>query len=201
MYILKEHREEITIKKSRFLTCIMPVHTEQQARDYISQIRREFHDSSHICTAYVIGDHDEITRSSDNGEPSGTAGVPMAEAIRHADIHDLCACTVRWFGGIKLGAGGLIRAYSGSVTAAIQHAEKGQKVTLHRYKLNYPYSLSGTLETWLRQNTAITDMFYDEDVTATIETEAPGFRTQIADITNGEIKPVYLGDTEKIKPL
>ena len=100
MRILEEYREEIVISKSRFICCMNRAKSEDEARAYIEQIRKEFPDSTHVCHAYVLGENKIIQRSSDNGEPSGTAGIPMLEAINHADIYDIVACVVRYFGGI-----------------------------------------------------------------------------------------------------
>jgi uncharacterized YigZ family protein len=197
MKLKEEYRSETVIKKSRFLACVKPCTSEEEARAYIESIRREFRDASHVCTAYILGEHDEIQRSSDNHEPSGTAGVPMLEAIRHAGMSDTCACVVRWFGGIKLGAGGLIRAYSGAVTKALQEAAKTEPVKVFRYRVTYPYDLSGVLENWLRQNTEITDTMYDEDVTVTLESESDNLISLIQDLSRGQAEVLYLGTTIK----
>ena len=118
MRILEEYREETVINKSRFIASVKCTRTEEEAREYIEQIRKEYPDASHVCTAYMLGENNMIQRSSDNKEPSGTAGIPMLESIRKSGMSDVCACVVRYFGGVKLGAGGLIRAYSGAVADA-----------------------------------------------------------------------------------
>lgn len=194
MQLKNETRYEQVIKKSHFIACLKPVKSEEEARDYIECIRKEFSDSSHVCHAYVIGEHNEIQRSSDNKEPAGTAGVPMLEAILKNDMQNMCACVVRYFGGIKLGAGGLIRAYSSSVSDAIQQAEKTIDVTFKQYSVTYPYELSGSLENYLRNNTDIKDFLYDEKVTCLFETDIQDIEEKIQNLTSGSVSLEYIKD-------
>lgn len=194
MQLKNETRYEQVIKKSRFIACLKPVKSEEEARNYIESIRKEFSDSSHVCHAYVIGDHNEIQRSSDNKEPAGTAGVPMLEAILKNDMQNMCACVVRYFGGIKLGAGGLIRAYSSSVSDAIQQADKTIDVIFKQYSVTYPYELSGSLENYLRNNTDIKDFLYDEKVTCLFETDIQDIQEKIQNLTSGSVSCEYIKD-------
>lgn len=194
MHLKQETRYEQTIKKSTFITCLKPVKTEEEARNYIDKIRKEFNDANHVCTAYAIGENNMIQRSSDNKEPAGTAGVPMLEAILKSGVENVCACVVRYFGGIKLGAGGLIRAYSSSVSLALQEAEKTETVIFKQYSVSYPYEYSGTLENWLRKNTTIKDFLYDEQVTCLFETDQEDISTTIQNMTSGKIEAEYIKD-------
>lgn len=109
--------EEI-IKKSRFICHLKRISSEEEGRDYISQIKKEHYKANHSCSAMIIGENGEIKRSSDDGEPSGTAGVPMLTVLEKQGLTNVVAVVTRYFGGIKLGAGGLIRAYAGSVAHA-----------------------------------------------------------------------------------
>ena len=111
---------EDEIKKSRFICHIKRVTTEEEARDFITSIKKEHYKATHNCSAFIIGEKGEIKRTSDDGEPSGTAGVPMLGVLANHQLTNLCAVVTRYFGGIKLGAGGLIRAYAGSVALAIK---------------------------------------------------------------------------------
>ena len=111
---------EDEIKKSRFICHIKRVTTEEEARDFITSITKEHHKATHNCSAFIIGEKGEIKRTSDDGEPSGTAGIPMLGVLENHQLTNLCAVVTRYFGGIKLGAGGLIRAYAGSVALAIK---------------------------------------------------------------------------------
>ena len=107
------------IKKSRFICHIKRVTTEDEARNFIQAVKKEHYKATHNCSAFILGERSEMKRSSDDGEPSGTAGVPMLGVLENQQLTNVCAVVTRYFGGIKLGAGGLIRAYAGSVALAI----------------------------------------------------------------------------------
>ena len=108
------------IKKSRFICHVKRVYSEEEARDFITAIKKEHYKATHNCSAFIIGERSEIKRTSDDGEPSGTAGVPMLGVLENHNLTNLCVVVTRYFGGIKLGAGGLIRAYAGSVALAVK---------------------------------------------------------------------------------
>jgi len=192
MRLLEEYREETVINRSRFIACVDRCETEEEAREYIDYIRKEFPDATHVCTAYVCGPNSMVQRSSDNKEPSGTAGVPMLESIRKSGIQDVCACVVRYFGGVKLGAGGLIRAYSGAVASALANAPKTESVPVDIWQVTYPYDMSGSLENWLRRNTEIQDLSYDSEVTCTFATEKKDIPENIRNISKGTVEAVFV---------
>lgn len=128
---------EEEIKKSRFICHLKRVESEDEARDYIAQIKKMHHKANHSCSAMIIGENSEIKRSSDDGEPSGTAGVPILTVLEKQELTNVVAVVTRYFGGIKLGTGGLIRAYSGSVANATKEIgivevkeQEGIKITL-----------------------------------------------------------------------
>ena len=108
------------IKKSRFICHAKRVYSEEEARDFITAIKTEHYKATHNCSAFIIGERSEIKRTSDDGEPSGTAGVPMLGVLENHNLTNVCVVVTRYFGGIKLGAGGLIRAYAGSVALAVK---------------------------------------------------------------------------------
>ena len=108
------------IKKSRFICHAKRVYNEEEARDFISAIKKEHYKATHNCSAFIVGERSEIKRTSDDGEPSGTAGVPMLGVLENHNLTNVCVIVTRYFGGIKLGAGGLIRAYAGSVALAVK---------------------------------------------------------------------------------
>ena len=108
------------IKKSRFICHAKRVYSEEEARNFITTIRKEQYKATHNCSAFIIGERSEIKRTSDDGEPSGTAGVPMLGVLENHNLTNVCVVVTRYFGGIKLGAGGLIRAYAGSVALAVK---------------------------------------------------------------------------------
>ena len=108
------------IKKSRFICHAKRVYSEEEAHDFITAIKKEHYKATHNCSAFFIGERSEIKRTSDDGEPSGTAGVPMLGVLENHNLTNVCVVVTRYFGGIKLGAGGLIRAYAGSVALAVK---------------------------------------------------------------------------------
>ncbi|MBO1198767.1 YigZ family protein [Staphylococcus simiae] len=117
--IKQEHTIENVINKSRFIAHIKPVQSEDEAKDFINTIKAEHKDATHNCSAYTVGPEMNIQKANDDGEPTGTAGIPMLDILKKLDIHDACVVVTRYFGGIKLGGGGLIRAYSGAVRDVI----------------------------------------------------------------------------------
>jgi uncharacterized YigZ family protein len=152
-----DFRHEIEIKRSRFITVLRRAASEDAARDLVAGLRREFHDARHHCSAFIIGPDRSIQRSSDDGEPSGTAGIPMLEALAKrettpgaADLSDVSAVVVRYFGGILLGAGGLVRAYSESVSSALSLAPMVRRSRLRICSAEVPHAAAGRLENDLR---------------------------------------------------
>ena len=108
------------IKKSRFICHAKRVYSEEEARDFITAIKKEHYKATHNCSAFIVGERSEIKRTSDDGEPSGTAGIPMLGVLENHNLTNVCVVVTRYFGGIKLGAGGLIRAYAGSIALAVK---------------------------------------------------------------------------------
>ena len=108
------------IKKSRFICHVKRVCSEEEARAFITAVKKEHYKATHNCSAFIIGERSEIKRTSDDGEPSGTAGLPMLGVLENHNLTNVCVVVTRYFGGIKLGAGGLIRAYAGSVAFAVK---------------------------------------------------------------------------------
>ena len=118
--ISQDGQAQEEIKKSRFICHAKRVYSEEEARDFIAAIKKEHYKATHNCSAFIVGEKNEIKRTSDDGEPSGTAGVPMLGVMENHQLTNVCFVVTRYFGGIKLGAGGLIRAYAGSVAFAIK---------------------------------------------------------------------------------
>lgn len=119
---------EVVEKKSRFIASIFPVHSEEEALEYISRIRKKYYDARHNCFAYVIGEKNETERCSDDGEPSGTAGRPMLDVLTGQGLHDVLVVVTRYFGGTLLGTGGLVRAYSAAVKEGLAHCRIQEKI-------------------------------------------------------------------------
>jgi uncharacterized YigZ family protein len=152
-----DFRHELEVKRSRFITVLRRTDSEDAARALVADLRREFHDARHHCSAFVLGPDRSVQRSSDDGEPSGTAGIPMLEALIRrettsgvTDLSDVSAVVVRYFGGILLGAGGLVRAYSESVSAALDLAPLVQRRRLRLCAVRVPHAAAGRLENDLR---------------------------------------------------
>lgn len=150
-------RNELEVKRSRFITVLRRTDSEAAARALVADLRREFHDARHHCSAFLVGPDRTIQRSNDDGEPSGTAGLPMLEALVRretaagvADLSDVTAVVVRYFGGILLGAGGLVRAYSESVSAALDTATLVRRSRLRICSTEVPHAQAGRLENELR---------------------------------------------------
>ncbi len=158
-----DFRHELTIKRSRFITVLRRVETESAARELVTELRQEFYDARHHCSALVIGSSRELQRSHDDGEPSGTAGAPMLDALlkrqtrteaptaeSRTDLSDVCAVVVRYFGGVLLGAGGLVRAYSESVSTTLSLAPLAHRQRLRLFTVAVPHGDAGRLEHELR---------------------------------------------------
>ena len=142
---------ELVIKKSRFIATLVPVRTVAEADAEIAALRKRYWDARHNCVALVVGSHADQQRSSDDGEPSGTAGVPMLEVLRQRHLTDLVAVVTRYFGGILLGAGGLVRAYSSAVSEALDAARLVRRRVLTAVTLDVPHAEAGRLDNWLRE--------------------------------------------------
>lgn len=157
-----EYRTEYIIDKSRFISTAKRCNTEEEAQEFINKISKEFWDATHNCTAYTIGPKQEQQRSSDNGEPSGTAGKPMLEVLKKTNITNTAIVVTRYFGGIKLGAGGLVRAYSHSASLAINQAPKLLIAPRQQLEIIIDYSLYGSIERFLKeQDYTFTTTFTD----------------------------------------
>ena len=131
---------ELIIKKSRFIACVEPVSGREQAQARVAQLKAEHPDARHVCWALLAGGQ---SAANDDGEPGGTAGRPMLDVLRHQDMQGVLATVVRYFGGVKLGAGGLLRAYTDAVAQALQSAEKITLVKKTQLACSVPYALEG----------------------------------------------------------
>ncbi|RAI83292.1 YigZ family protein [Macrococcoides caseolyticum subsp. hominis] len=156
--------QETVINKSRFITYLFKVENEDEAKKKIDEIKALHKDATHNCSAYTVGDSHQIQKANDDGEPSGTAGVPMLESLKKNDIHNVVAIVTRYFGGIKLGSGGLIRAYQGRVSEAIQLAGKVIYKNGMMIQVTLPYELSGKFEHAIDDKFIIINQTYTDKV-------------------------------------
>lgn len=141
--IVKDYRKEIVIEKSRFICSLKKVNSEEEAQEFIKAVKKEFWDATHNCSAYLVDDLSQ--RSSDDGEPAGTAGIPMLDVLRKNHLTGTAAVVTRYFGGIKLGAGGLVRAYSGSVAGAVKECGIAEKILMSRFSFLYDVNNVGRI--------------------------------------------------------
>lgn len=163
--IKKDYQYKEEIKKSIFICHLKRISSEEEAREFIAAIKKEHYKANHNCSAFTLGDRQEIQRSSDDGEPSGTAGVPMLEILKKKEITNICAVVTRYFGGIKLGAGGLIRAYAGAVNHAVEEVGLVEFVQQKELILSLDYGLFDSLQRYLvEKSIAIFESNFAADV-------------------------------------
>ena len=197
--IKRDGEYELEIRKSRFICALARVDSEDAARAFISERRKEHWNATHNCTAYVLGDDGGVQRSSDDGEPGGTAGVPMLEVLRHRRLTDTVAVVTRYFGGVKLGAGGLIRTYGGAVSAAVDEIGVLERRELLVVDVFADYMLGGRLESDLRDSSlTVRDVAYADKVRIEValpEEDLPGFEVRLAELTGGRAEFEVRGTT------
>ena len=185
------------IKKSRFICHVKRVYSEEEARAFITAIKKEHYKATHNCSAFIIGEKSDIKRTSDDGEPSGTAGVPMLGVLEKHNLTNLCVVVTRYFGGIKLGAGGLIRAYAGSVALAIKEIGLVEIKEQAGLRLKLSYSQYQDFANFLKvQNLEETDTIFTELVDTTIYIDKNIKETTKRNLTeffNGKIELTDLG--------
>lgn len=168
--IKEEHQIENVINKSRFIAHIRPVQNEEEAKAFINEIKSSHKDATHNCSAYTVGPEMNIQKANDDGEPSGTAGVPMLEILKKLEIHDACVVVTRYFGGIKLGGGGLIRAYSGAVRDVIYDIGRVELREAIPVTVTISYDLTGKFEYELASTPyMLRNQFYTDKVSYQID--------------------------------
>ncbi len=188
---VKQYGEsELIIKKSRFLTYVKRVETEEEALDFIQEIKKMHHTATHNCSAYLIGEHDSIQKANDDGEPSGTAGVPMLEVLKKQGLKDTVVVVTRYFGGIKLGGGGLIRAYGSATTEGIVATGTVERKLHQLMKVTIDYTWLGKLENEARQSVyPLKEITYADDVALFMyvpTAEVKSFTDWMTELTNGQ---------------
>lgn len=168
--IKQAHSIENVISKSRFIAYIKPVSTENEAKAFIDEIKIKHKDATHNCSAYTVGPEMNIQKANDDGEPSGTAGIPILEILKKLEIHNVCVVVTRYFGGIKLGAGGLIRAYSGAVRDVIYDMGKVELREAIPVTVTLDYDQTGKFEYELASTTfLLREQFYTDKVSYQID--------------------------------
>ena len=180
----------IVIEKSRFICYMKRIRSEDEYRQYVSEIRKKHHDATHVCSAMICH---SIRRSSDDGEPSGTAGAPILNVLDKNGLDETCALVVRYFGGIKLGAGGLIRAYSSATSECLKIGKLAMDAVLNKYQLKLSYETANRIERYLREHSILIDTIYDTDVTYIFALEDESVIEKIKEFTKG-VLPEKIGE-------
>lgn len=183
MYIKEECTNTIVIEKSRFITYLEYCENEEQYKEYLKTIKKKHYDATHVCSAFLGKD---ARRSSDDGEPSGTAGVPMLSCLDKHGMENTAAFVVRYFGGIKLGAGGLIRAYSSSVSEAIKQADLVEDRIFNQYTITLNYETANRIDYLLNKECEEVETEYSENVKYTFLTNDEKVLNRIEELTSGQ---------------
>ena len=183
MYIKEECTNTIVIEKSRFITYLEYCENEEQYKEYLKTIKKKHYDATHVCSAFLGKD---TRRSSDDGEPSGTAGVPMLSCLDKHGMENTAAFVVRYFGGIKLGAGGLIRAYSSSVSEAIKQANLVEDRIFNQYTITLNYETANRIDYLLNKECEEVETEYSENVKYTFLTNDEKVLNRIEELTSGQ---------------
>ncbi|HWV48470.1 MAG TPA: YigZ family protein [Microbacterium sp.] len=197
---------ELVIKKSRFLAHVAPVAGPEEADAVIASVKKQFWDARHNCSAQVTGLLGDRARSSDDGEPSGTAGIPMLEVLRRRELTDVVAVVTRYFGGVKLGAGGLVRAYSSAVSEALDRAALVDRRMLVQTSTHVPHAEGGRcdnlLRDWVGAHAAVLGATeYAVDTVFEVwapEAELPKLEADVAAWSSGAWRPVVTGASRVI---
>ena len=197
--IKKAVQSEINIKKSQFICSLYPTINKKESKAIIQKLNQQYNDATHNCTAYIVNDGEGY---DDNGEPGGTAGKPMINVLRKNDLHNITAVVTRYFGGIKLGAGGLVRAYSKSVMEAINEAEIVEIEEYEVYKVTFEYSDIKIVDSEVRNNKLESiDKDYSDKVTYNLISPTNHNIEKIFEKYNGKVSVKFLNKQflEKIK--
>ncbi|MBQ7876249.1 MAG: YigZ family protein [Clostridia bacterium] len=186
--------DEFVDKKSRFIGYVKPVVNEDEAIEFINAVRKKHYDATHNCYAYIVRDNN-IMRYSDDGEPAGTAGMPILDVLRKEELTDVCVVVTRYFGGTLLGTGGLVRAYTKGAQVGLDAAERIEKLFCNIYSVKCDYSAMGSLQyaivedgEYILKDTIFTDNV--EFIVYVKKPDATRFEKMIENKTAGSIKPV-----------
>ncbi|RED54846.1 YigZ family protein [Cohnella lupini] len=182
--------KEIVIKKSRFIGHAKPVESEEEAVAFIEELKKKYWDATHNCSAYLIGERDQFQKALDDGEPSGTAGRPILEVIKHRGLKNVAVVVTRYYGGIMLGAGGLVRAYTDGAVAGIDAGDPIVKVLHQEVVVDVDYGWYGKLENELRgRGFRVGEVSFTDRVRVLClpeSGEAERFQAWITDFTQGQ---------------
>ena len=186
------------VNKSKFLAHVMHVETEEAAREFVLMIRKKYFDATHNCSAWILGERGDKQKSNDDGEPGGTAGNPILETIKKQGLTNCAVVVTRYFGGIKLGAGGLIRAYGHTAALGLDAARVVQMTTFQRFSLTLEYNFLATVENYLRnKKIRVEGTDYADVVTLELlllPAQVEKFLTELNDLTAANFLIEELGE-------
>lgn len=192
LYVYKGGQGEITEKKSRFIATVRPVESEDEAVSFINETKKKYWDARHNCSAFVIGKRQELTRCSDDGEPAGTAGRPMLDVLLKENIHNVAVVVTRYFGGVLLGTGGLVRAYQQATKARLSASEIIEKKDGAVLFIRTDYTGIGRLQyLFAQEKITVMDTAYEADVLVKAvipENDKKRIEKTIIEQTNGTAK-------------
>ena len=175
------------IQKSKFIASVRNVESEDEAREFLRETKKKFFDATHNCSAWILGENGDKQKSNDDGEPGGTAGNPILETIKKNKLTNIIVVVTRYFGGIKLGAGGLVRAYSRSASLGIDAAAIVERKIFRKVNITVEYSLLAQVENFLRtKKISVANSDYAGDVTLTVlisPEDVENFLTELTDLT------------------
>ena len=199
--LLTRASDEFIINKSRFIGYGAPAASEEEALGFLADVRSAHKDASHHCYAYIIGANMGVMRYSDDGEPGGTAGMPIIEVMKARQVTNACVVVVRYFGGVLLGAGGLTRAYSQGAATAINAAGVGEVSPTRRYLMEVPYPMLGRVEYLLKSLPVIVeDKQFSDAIVMTLIVRArddEAFLSSVTSGTDGRIEPIFMEEMYK----
>lgn len=195
--IARDGEAEVEVKRSRFLCTLVRVEDEASAREVVERMRRQYWDARHHCSAFVLGPGGSVQRSSDDGEPAGTAGAPMLEVLRGREVSDVVAVVTRWFGGVLLGAGGLVRAYGDAVRAGLDEVGTLRRELVTEHEIALDHADAGRVESELRaRGVAVLATTYEAKVTLRLGTPDPdALAPLLAELTGGRVTPNRVGQS------
>ncbi len=181
------------IERSKFISLARGVHSKEEALNFVISLKKQYYDATHVCYAFVS---EGVKRYSDDGEPQGTAGMPILDVISKKNLENVCVAVVRYFGGIKLGAGGLTRAYSGGASAVLSKARLMRYTVCRRYTVKVPYSFLKTAKKLTEDVGIVNETLFGEDVSliVTLTDNSVDYETRFLNASAGKIKPEFTGE-------
>ena len=192
--LIRDAQDEFIVNKSRFIGHGRPCETEEEALAFLAEMRAKYRDATHNCYAYIIGANMGVMRYSDDGEPGGTAGMPIIEVMKARGVTNCAVVVTRYFGGVLLGAGGLVRAYSQGAAAAINASGVGVMHPTSRYLMEIPYPLLNRMDYFLKDEPVqVEDRTFTDVITYTLVVrcaDEAGFLARLTDMSEGAVEPL-----------